>query len=314
MPRITNGGAAYDYISVLLSGQLSGIAVPGFFMISGFLFFDNGFDKSMYASKLKKRLYTLLIPYLIWNAAYLLYVIIPNFSSYNYTVGNVLVCFWDCHYSFVHSASHSPMDFPLWYVRDLMSCMVLSPLLYLGLKRMKFVIPLVFLGLWIMDLRNSVVGLSFIALAFFSLGGYLKLFFSDTDLNQYSWGMIGFTVFIVLCVVFPVSKSPFVAKLIDMLGIVTIPFFANMIVNKYPLFAQRVMRLSSKSFFIFAAHMFFLKQVYWMLNRLGMLPELLVYFVTFMITIIACHLLYFLGVRLLPRTWAVINGERVKNK
>ena len=314
VPRIIGGGGVYDYISILMSGQISGIAVPSFFMISGFLFFENGFNRKTYLSKLKKRLYTLLIPYLIWNAVYILVVVVPNLTHFNYTVGNVIACFWDCHYSFIHSSSHSPMDFPLWYVRDLMCCTLISLLLYWGIKRTKIMIPLVFIALWIMDLSNPVVGLSFIALAFFSLGGYFKLFFSNTDLNQHSWGMIVFSVFVALCAAYPVFDLPYLGRIITLLGVVTVPFFANKIVNKYPRFAQSIMKLGVTCFFIFAAHMFFLKQVYWAIRRIDALPELLVYCATIVITIFACHLLYYIGGKLLPKTWAIINGERANYK
>lgn len=45
------------------------VAVPVFFIISGYFFFYNTylFDKETYIKKLKKRVKTLLIPYFLWN-------------------------------------------------------------------------------------------------------------------------------------------------------------------------------------------------------------------------------------------------------
>ena len=45
------------------------VAVPVFFIISGYFFFyqTKAFGKEAYSKKLRKRIKTLLIPYLLWN-------------------------------------------------------------------------------------------------------------------------------------------------------------------------------------------------------------------------------------------------------
>lgn len=58
----------YYYIIDFFSQVLSRISVPLFFFISGFLFFYHAnFNLSTYKNKLKSRIKTLLIPYLLWN-------------------------------------------------------------------------------------------------------------------------------------------------------------------------------------------------------------------------------------------------------
>ena len=52
--------------------------VPGFFFLSGYLFF---LSKKTYLQKLRTRMYTLLIPYLLWNTLLLgLYLIAYAFG------------------------------------------------------------------------------------------------------------------------------------------------------------------------------------------------------------------------------------------
>lgn len=65
----------YSTLYTLCSQILARLAVPIFFIISGFLFFYHTpvFDKSAYWSKLKKRARTLLVPYLLWNALVILF-------------------------------------------------------------------------------------------------------------------------------------------------------------------------------------------------------------------------------------------------
>ncbi|MGN0157569.1 MAG: acyltransferase family protein, partial [Brotaphodocola sp.] len=45
------------------------IAVPGFFMISGYLFYRN-FDMSRLQSKWESRIQSVLVPYIVWNFLY----------------------------------------------------------------------------------------------------------------------------------------------------------------------------------------------------------------------------------------------------
>ena len=65
--------AWYDYYSHII-GKLTLIAPAVFFMMSAYLFFYKGFSISIYKDKLRKRIKSLLIPYLIWNLLYLLFI------------------------------------------------------------------------------------------------------------------------------------------------------------------------------------------------------------------------------------------------
>ena len=67
---LISGHGIYNVTGVLLSHVLTHIAVPTFYLISGFLFFIN-FQKwswEGYKKKLSSRIKTLLVPYLLWNA------------------------------------------------------------------------------------------------------------------------------------------------------------------------------------------------------------------------------------------------------
>ncbi len=58
----------YQLTARFLSLQWGDIAVPCFYLISGFLFFNRYTQTlSCYRSKLQTRVYTLLIPYLFWS-------------------------------------------------------------------------------------------------------------------------------------------------------------------------------------------------------------------------------------------------------
>ena len=60
---------SYEFLKLLISQTLVKVAVPVFFIISGYLFFANvkEWNFSVYKEKMFRRVKKLLIPYLIWN-------------------------------------------------------------------------------------------------------------------------------------------------------------------------------------------------------------------------------------------------------
>ena len=138
------------------------VAVPVFFIISGYFFFYNvkEFNNDVYVEKLKKRVLTLLIPYLLWN-------LLPVFMIVG---GNLFSVFFkgksfDALYSFFYdlwnegiwhiwwdkTSGTMPFDSPLWYVRDLMIVVCLSPVIYWFIKRTGVLFPVVIGCLYVFD-------------------------------------------------------------------------------------------------------------------------------------------------------------------
>ena len=71
-------------LQIFFSSIVSEIAVPTFFLISGYFFFykTDVFSFKVYANKLKKRIHTLLVPYLLWNILTILFRISVIVASY----------------------------------------------------------------------------------------------------------------------------------------------------------------------------------------------------------------------------------------
>lgn len=101
--------------------------VPFFFMISGYLFFRN-FEMGKLKEKWKSRVKTLLIPYIIWNILYAVFMFllyrlgfVNNISISDSKVG-ILFQIVNAEYS------------PLWFVKYLMVFAIISPLTYILLR------------------------------------------------------------------------------------------------------------------------------------------------------------------------------------
>lgn len=134
-----------------VSGTLCSLCVPFYFLISGYLFFYGIkiFDFNIYIAKLRKRVKSLLVPYLLWNVIGLVCLVIkllPIFKSYFPQYGlielnfiNIIKGFWS--FSLISpSLVPYPYDFVLWFVRDLIIFNLLTPLFYIAAKYMKVVI------------------------------------------------------------------------------------------------------------------------------------------------------------------------------
>ena len=166
--------STYQFLKLLLSQTLVKVAVPVFFIISGYLFFANvvQWNLQTYRQKMIRRARTLLLPYLLWNL--LMAVKLRTFSW------SVFWTFWCPAGIQTDWLGHqqlltAPANMPLWFLRDLMVVSLLTPIIYIGVRR---------LGVWLMALLTIlylsgicafVPGLSAYAVYFFTLGAFLSL-------------------------------------------------------------------------------------------------------------------------------------------
>ena len=156
-------------------------AVPLFFFISGFLFFVKGdFNLEVYKKKIVKRIHSLLIPYLVWNAIFLILNSRWLFKDINLIgyVTTFILAFIGLPFEHIINMEMScPIDPPLWFIRDLLGVMFFSPLIYILVARFERVYYLGLFSMLICYLSGSryqywIPGISLPALLFFSIGAY----------------------------------------------------------------------------------------------------------------------------------------------
>ena len=151
--------------------------VPGFFFISGYLFF---LSKKSYQQKLNSRFHTLLIPYLLWNALLLgLYIItfiigypqdINGINIANYTFIDYLRAFWDR--GSYDNGNFVPILCPFWYIRNLIIMSILSPLFYYIIKYVREVFLMAVAIWWLFTPHNAFISQTIL---FFCLGAYYSI-------------------------------------------------------------------------------------------------------------------------------------------
>ncbi|HAT13282.1 MAG TPA: hypothetical protein DCS91_06675 [Microcoleaceae bacterium UBA11344] len=175
---IESVGYADKFFQTFIAGTWGGSCVAFLFIVSGFLFFRT-FNLSLnsYIEKLKSRFWTLLVPYLFWNLALLAMVLIvlnvPATSSiiqghYKKYIGDYSFAnFIDCLTGY---KSGYPIAFHFWYVRDLITMVILSPVFLLVARKIPYLGLALFAAPWVLHLQLGFIEIQWLGPAFFYLG------------------------------------------------------------------------------------------------------------------------------------------------
>ncbi len=153
------------------------LCVPAFYFISGYLFFRSGFlNLHAYSDKLRRRWHTLAVPYLLWNLIAFLTTCVkvhpaltdyfPQYKTLFDSWQNVAVGFVDL------GGTSYPYDMPLWFIRNLIIAVLISPVLSLMFKYLRwFSLVILCCMIEFLDLPWSLASTVF----FFALGGCFPL-------------------------------------------------------------------------------------------------------------------------------------------
>ena len=170
--RLPGDHGQYFRMTYPFSLWLGETGVPGFFFISGFLFF---LSKKRYQQKLQTRFHTLLIPYLLWNAILLgLYTLayilgfpqdINGKNIADYTIIDYIRSFWDR--GSYDEGNFVPILCPFWYIRNLLVMSLLSPIVYYFVKYIREAFLLFVAVWWLLTPHNAFISQTIL---FFCLG------------------------------------------------------------------------------------------------------------------------------------------------
>ena len=120
-------------ISFFFSRSITQFAVPMFFILSGISFFKE-YNTKKHFKKIKSRIFTLVIPYLLWNTVWMLWEILCSYSfiskfsatsePYPLTLSSILkgILFYKC-------------NTPFWFMFDIIVFSFAAPLLFLIIRK-----------------------------------------------------------------------------------------------------------------------------------------------------------------------------------
>jgi len=317
----------------LFSMVLARIGVPLFFLMSGYLFFQQSLTADVYKSKLKKRARTLLVPYLLWNAIFLLFFAVHSLPLFNgfshigegrWTILRVLGSFCDKRMGVFPSAEDVsevfayPQDIPMWYVRDLMIVMLLAPLLYALIKKAGWWVVATLGVVWYFVWGNKQFGYLCQltdAAFFFAWGAYLAVRGRDfvAAMRRFRPAL---WLYPVIAIADLLTKgepcNPYLHNAGIIVGMFAAVQLTAMLLERGKIRVSKF--LANASFFLFAAHCLVLNPLLRIVLMVCHIDSpfyiLALYFTVPLMAIALCLGTYWLLHRYTPRLCALLTGGR----
>lgn len=256
-------------LQYLLSHKLSQIAVPLFFIISGYLYFHKlGLNckirLSFFVVNNKKRIRSVLVPYILWCTLWFLFMYIiqclPAIRSYfpqplhEMSTKDKLLNLY-----------YYPLNYPFWFLRELLTLFVISPLIFLLVKYLKWLfLILIIVVVLMLDELITFMGITLLSATpffYFGLGAFFTLLKTPMRFNAKK--VLAFLLIVVWLLLNIISlyneKEPFLVKnlnhgfqiLKDTIGCLALWYLYDLLNRKKQ---WKNYQFYNYSFFIFAFH------------------------------------------------------------
>lgn len=314
-----DGANVFHFTTELISHHLCSIAVCWFFVFSGFLFFrsmkDRQPDGAWFADKWKRRAHSLFFPYLFWNlfnvGAVLLVTALFSRVGIPFSRDPLYSVERGPLYWFVTG----PIDFPLWFVRDLIVMTVLTPLYWFLFKKLGR-LSLVLLG--VLYLASYWTGGTLLqAFAFFGIGAWMSIrrinMLEICRRFRVPAAFLALALALVATGLYGKDLHQLLRLLFFPFGMITFMNLCDRLINR-PRARRDMLILSQTVFFVYAAHeIFILGWVKGFLLRIfgtALPSRWLIYFAAPLLTLFICLALFWIFKRLTPHILTFACGWR----
>lgn len=329
----------YNLIRITFSNVLTKIAVPVFFVISGYLFFSKieKWNYTVYLKKIKTRFKTLFIPYILWNSLFIVITILLKFYAFRENaIDNIILYFnenkiwnlyWECNIWNVakvnwlgsYMPETGPANLSLWYLRNLIVVILFTPLVYIYIKKTKLFGMIILALAYITGIFINIPGISITAFFFFILGAYMSLnkrnivlTFRKIEKPTYFYTFI----FLILTIIYDGLNTK--------LGNIFFPFYIiggvicafNIASRLLEANKVRVNRtLAKSSFFIYCIHLIYINYVSEKVIDIALPGDsfiilLMNYIAKPLLTVLICLTIYILMRKYTPKLLNIFMGGR----
>lgn len=315
----SNLGSMNYWIQTFLSDILGSIAVPFFFIVSGFFL---GIKQYPYISLLKKKYLSLVLPYFLWSAISFIVMfgiqLFPIVKSYFNSDLIVEQSFLKNLFDFIDAKYVGQF----WYIQNLIILFIISPILLWIIRKISCVFLIFLFIMSTLGLFANSTLLSSSSILYFTLG----LFFSNhLELlkRKYSNRYIGvfnllFFVFALLLILY---KGTLELKLNDwnFLSVFIIPiglfvFWITYDIVESAVWKFRYNQIYYYSFFIYAVHGSLLvngvKKVLVSIVPVSGIGFLTAYFFSFLIVLFLCIFILYILKHRITRLLSLLMGNR----
>lgn len=323
-------GLTVWFLENLISYKLSKVMIPTFFFISGYLFFLS-FDASKpfafgsFSEKITKRLRTLGIPYLFWCTFWFgFWCVLQVLPGVSHLFGTPLhempiwKQFWTLYLE--------PINYPFWFIRELLLYVFVTPLLYLFVKYLKIpglLILYVAAGFWFSAFNVWDVDIyRFHMMFWYCFGIYCAINKVNMRLNlEIGWQLLLAAVGVGLCIYIQSAEinvpqfenlwyNRFLNNITALIGCVSIwslydYFDDRMHFKRHNLFAF--------GFIVYACHgipILLLKEMVAKVLNPSPWISFALYFATIAVVIVGCIGFGMLFRKLSPKFYALVTGNR----
>ena len=295
-----NGG----YKSVVFNYSLQNImflSVPFFYIISGYNFAKS---KNTFKYRIKERLSTILLPYILWNT--IAYIVSLRNKGFYWPDWNIMVL--------------NPIDFPLWYLRDLFILCMIYPLIQILITKFKGVIfAIISIYLYIIEFSFPIIGLNYNSIFFFGIGIIIYEYLKHKEFKINIPFLFEYFIYIFTIILFFLSiyyrkelfhVDGFYFAIYILFAICSITFILlrlkdKLIISKFP-FNQ-----GNKGFFIYCSHCILISGfVVYILKQVNIYMEIKVFLAAIISTSI-CISIYKILHRYSPSILKLLNGGKI---
>lgn len=309
-----------SYFWYFFSGGIAKISVPLFSLISGFLFFrDQQLHRELYKKKVKSRFNSLVVPYFLWNGCYFLLLlalsIVPQ--AHHFFVADGSWVFKDSVWGNIVSIwgldGGTPILYQFYFIRDLAIAVVLSPVIYLLVKKIPLLFLLALACCWVTDIR--VFEFSLRAFLFFSIGSAIGIHGKTLfDLDRFGKPfLVLYFAVLSLVTAFPNDYSAYLRNITTVLGIPGAIYLTKFLVA-HPRSADVMAKLSVASFFVFAVHTpllsLFRKVAYSVIPYHTTFTAISLYVLVPVIVAVTAYILYLVMNKVMPKFTSLLTGGR----
>ena len=303
-------------LQIFLQCVITPFAVPLFFIISGVLFFK-GYTNQNYVDKLKRRIKTLFIPYILWNILGTIFAVVATLLLKNYFIGRIP--FDLSMKSILGGIFHYKYNCVFWFVFALIIFEIFAPILNLLLYNKA--VGVISISVIIILCQHNI-GLPVplfcyrSCIAFFLLGGmYGKFYFDDfvasrrrSSLFIYALGLIGAIFYEELIFNEIISKVEMIDIIVRMVYAISFWRFSDLFVSRIP-----IKECMKHTFWIYALHLNIqscISKMLWLIFPKNNAFILFNFILTVLITLITVELIYKFTDKFMPKVNRLLSGGR----
>lgn len=297
---------------------MSVAAVPLFYFISGVLFYKGVNTIGDCLPQMRKRVKSLLVPYIIWNIIFVSwYVVLKYIPGVSVFVNSDVLSNIDFHkpwdtlaYLFLE-----PAGFQLWFLRDLILYVALSPIIYVSIKKMPW------LTYFTLLLVFGCIGRC--GITYFVLGGILAIHYDFELLKRLLTKplvCVCTVMYLMVCLLasdiisLPISIfNPYYQQVISVVGIMAIWGGYDMLVGEGYVISNRVKKFISYTFFIYLFH----EPTFNIIKKMGLiifgcsdLSLILLYLINPIIMIVVAVCAGMICQHFVPKLYSIATGGR----